>query len=68
MGGWTGRGKDGIEWDGWIKSDRFIGDGSELSGITTGPPTLEEARKEGNEFEGEIIFKADTPIYFDGGI
>ena len=36
MGGWTGRGKDGIYWNGQICAESFCGDGSQLTGVSGG--------------------------------
>lgn len=35
MGGWTGEGKDTIEWDGTIRAKRFVGTGA--AGVETDP-------------------------------
>ena len=34
MAGWQGEGRDTISWDGTIKAKNFIGDGSQLTGIS----------------------------------
>lgn len=42
MAGWQCRDRNTIEWDGIIKADSFIGDGSQLTGISSGFPSLDQ--------------------------
>ena len=36
---WTGKNKDTINWDGTLEAGRFVGDGSQLTGISAGSET-----------------------------
>lgn len=39
MAGWQGEGRDTISWDGTIKAKNFIGDGSQLTGLSSSAVT-----------------------------